>query len=116
MIRHIAMFLKSGIPIYNSEVSGTAVRKTRRRRSQAIVKRYAFHANTIKLFLQVSLVLKPGNSCINQLTSIAHEIYSSFDEGLEVRSVFLDISKAFDKVWPDGIISNYIRKFTKSFT
>ena len=47
---------------------------------------------------------KPGDSCINQLLSISHEIYSSFDEGLEVRSVFLDISKAFDKVWHDGII------------
>ena len=33
-------------------------------------------------------------------------IYSSFDEGLEARSVFLDISKAFDKVWHDGIIFN----------
>ena len=33
---------------------------------------------------------KPGDSCINQLLSITHEIYSSFDEGLEVRSVFLD--------------------------
>ena len=41
---------------------------------------------------------KPGDSCINQLLSITHEIYSSFDEGLEVRRVFLDISKAFDKV------------------
>ena len=41
---------------------------------------------------------KPGDSCINQLLSITHEIYNSFDEGLEVRSVFLDISKAFDKV------------------
>ena len=47
---------------------------------------------------------KPGDSCINQLLSITHEIYSSFDEGLEVRNVFLDISKAFDKVWHDGII------------
>ena len=47
---------------------------------------------------------KPGNSCINQLLSITHEIYESFDVGLEVRSVFLDISKAFDKVWHDGII------------
>ena len=41
---------------------------------------------------------KPGCSCINQLLSITHEIYSSFDNGFEVRSVFLDISKAFDKV------------------
>ena len=43
---------------------------------------------------------KPGDSCINQLLSTTHEIFQSFD----VRSVFLDISKAFDKVWHDGII------------
>ena len=47
---------------------------------------------------------KPGDSCINQLLSITHEIYKSFDVGLEVRSVFLDISKTFDKVWHDDII------------
>ena len=47
---------------------------------------------------------KLGDSCINQLLSITHEIYKSFDVGLEVRSVSLDISKAFDKVWHDGII------------
>ena len=47
---------------------------------------------------------KTGDSCINQLLSITHDIYSSLDKGLEVRSVFLDISKAFDKVWHDGII------------
>ena len=44
---------------------------------------------------------KPGDSCINQLLSIAHNIYKSFDDGYEVRGVFLDISKAFDKVWHD---------------
>ena len=47
---------------------------------------------------------EPGDSCINQLLSIIHEIYSSFDDRFEVRSVFLDISKAFDKVWHEGII------------
>ena len=52
---------------------------------------------------------KLGDSSINQLLSITHEIYSSFDEGLEVRSVFLDISKAFDKVWHDGIIFKLIQ-------
>ena len=35
----------------------------------------------------------------NQLLSITHGIHKSFDHGLEVRSRFLDISKAFDKVW-----------------
>ena len=47
---------------------------------------------------------KPGDSCINQLLCITHDIYESFDAGLKVRSVFLDIPKAFDKVWHDGII------------
>ena len=42
---------------------------------------------------------KPGDSCINQLLSITHEIYKSFDDGWEVRGAFLDISKAFDKDW-----------------
>ena len=45
------------------------------------------------------------DSCINQLLSINHEILSALDMGLEVRGIFLDISKAFDKVWHDGLIS-----------
>ena len=47
---------------------------------------------------------KPGDSCVNQLLSITHEIYQSFDDNLEVRAAFLDISKAFDKVWHKGLI------------
>ena len=47
---------------------------------------------------------KPGDSCINQLISITHEIYEALDAGLEIRSVFLDISKAFDKVWHEGVL------------
>ena len=44
------------------------------------------------------------DSCISQLLSITHEIYKSFEEGFEVRGVFLDISKAFNRVWHDGLI------------
>ena len=47
---------------------------------------------------------KQGDSCINQLLSIKHDIYQSLDQGYEVRGVFLDISKAFDKVWHKGLI------------
>ena len=49
----------------------------------------------------------PSDSCINQLLSITHKIFQSFDSTLflEVRSVFLDISKkAFDKVWYEGLL------------
>ena len=47
---------------------------------------------------------KQGDSCINQLLSITHDIYQSLDEGYEVPGVFLDISKAFDKVWHKGLL------------
>ena len=50
----------------------------------------------------------PGDSCITQLLSIIHEIQTAFDENptVDVRTVFLDISKAFDKVWHDGIMNS----------
>ena len=47
---------------------------------------------------------KPGDSCINRLITITHDIFKGFDDGLEIRGVFLDISKAFDKVWHGEII------------
>ena len=47
---------------------------------------------------------KPGDSCVNQLLSITHQIFKSLDNGHEVRSVFLDMYKAFDKVWHKGLI------------
>ena len=46
---------------------------------------------------------KQGDSCIYQLLSITHETYQSFDNGFEVRAIFLDISKAFDEVWHEGL-------------
>ena len=62
-----------------------------------------------EFFIQNNLItpnqsgFKTGDSCINQLISITHEIYKSFDDGYEVRGVFLDILKAFDKVWHQGL-------------
>ena len=43
----------------------------------------------------------PGDSFISQLLSIVRDINSSFDctPTQDVRGTFLDISKAFDKVW-----------------
>ena len=47
---------------------------------------------------------RPGDSAINQLLSITSEIYEAFENYDEVRAVFLDISKAFDKVWHKGLV------------
>ena len=44
--------------------------------------------------------------CVNQLFSLVHETYKSFDNflSLETRSEFLDMPKAFDRVWHEGLI------------
>ena len=49
---------------------------------------------------------RPGDSTVNQLLSITHTIFNAFDcnPPLDVRTVYLDISKAFDRVWHDGLI------------
>ena len=48
----------------------------------------------------------PGDSGTNQLISLVHDIHRAFDDNscLEVRAVFLDMSKAFDKVWHEGLL------------
>ena len=72
---------------------------------ERIIYNYIFESlTTNKLISDNQSAFKPGDSCVNQLLSITHEIYHSLDNGLKVRGVFLDTSKAFDKVWPEGLI------------
>ena len=49
---------------------------------------------------------RPSGSCVNQLLAITHDIFEASDcnPPLEVRSAFLDMSKAFDKVWYKGLL------------
>ena len=48
----------------------------------------------------------PGHTCIFQMLSIVHEIISSLDcnPTKNAGGVFLDMSKAFDKVWHEGLL------------
>ena len=60
--------------------------------------KYFIHFSADKLISKIQPGFQPGDSCIDQLLSITHELFTSFDNGLEVKNVFLDISKAFDEV------------------
>ena len=45
---------------------------------------------------------RPNNSVTNQL--LVDSIHSSLDLNLDVRSVFLDMSKAFERIWHEGLL------------
>ena len=47
----------------------------------------------------------PEDSTINQLTDMYSTFCQALDEGKEVRVVFCDISKAFERVWHRGILA-----------
>ena len=47
----------------------------------------------------------PGDSTVNQLLCIYNDSFSSFDKGITMQAVYLDISKAFDRVWHTGLLS-----------
>ena len=68
-----------------------------------------------KLFLTPCIDILPtisqsgfrlGDSTISQLLYITQKIYTAFEDfpSRESRAVFLDISKAFDKVWHEGLV------------
>ena len=64
------------------------------------------YLHTNKLITKNQSCFRPGDSTTNQLLYLVDEIHQAFDstKSLEVRTVFLDISKAFDKVWHDGLM------------
>ena len=68
------------------------------------IENYLFIKFFIELISPNQPGFKPGDSCTNQLLAITHEIYKSHDKGFAVRGDFLDISKAFDKVWHECLI------------
>ena len=56
-----------------------------------------FHDNNILTPLQSGFI--PGDSTTNQLTFLYNTFCQVLDSGKEVRVVFCNVSKAFDRVW-----------------
>jgi hypothetical protein len=46
----------------------------------------------------------PGSSTVTQLTEIYDQFCKAVSDGKEIRVVFLDIAKAFDRVWHQGLL------------
>ena len=71
-----------------------------------IFKNLYSYLNTNNLITKNQSGFRPSDSTTNQLLYLINEIHKAFENpnSLEVRAVFLDISKAFDKVWHDGLV------------
>ena len=63
-----------------------------------------FTANQIITSVQSGF--RKGDSCVSQLLAIVHNIHKDLDNmpSHDTRGIFLDMSKAFDKVWHKGLI------------
>ena len=61
-----------------------------------------FQRNNVITSLQSGFV--PGDSTVNQLVYLYNFFCQSIDSGKEVRAIFCDISKAFDRVWHRGLL------------
>ena len=60
------------------------------------------HDNGVLTPLQSGFI--PGDSTTNQLTFLYNTFCQALDSGKEIRVVFCDVSKAFDRVWNKGLL------------
>ena len=91
--------IKNYIPISLLSICGKIFEKI-------IFNKLYSYLNANNLITKIQSVFRPGDSTTNQLLYLVIEIHQAVEnpKSLEVRAVFLDISKAFDKVWHDGLI------------
>ena len=59
---------------------------------------------TTKYFTNVNLDFNLNDSTVNQLVEIYNTVILNMDKGKDIRFVFCYISKAFDKVWHNGLL------------
>ena len=68
------------------------------------------HKHMFNFFLNQHAIISlqsgfvPGDSTVNQLVDIHNTFCKALDDGKEVRAIFLDVSKAFDRVWHKGLL------------
>ena len=72
---------------------------------RAVYKHIYNHILSNNILTDFQSGFRPRDSTVNQLASIYNAFCEALDNGKEVRVVFCDISKAFDRVWHAGLLS-----------
>lgn len=72
---------------------------------EKIVHKHLFNfLSSHKIITNLQSGFVPGDSTVNQLVTIYDTFCKALDDGKEVRAVFCDVSKAFDRVWHRGLL------------
>ena len=61
-----------------------------------------FHTHHVITILQSGFV--PGDSTVSQLADVYNTFCKALDDGKEVRAIFCDIGKVFDRVWHNSFV------------
>ena len=97
--------LKGGDPAVPSNYRPISLLSNLDKALERLVFKYLYNHfldNNILTSLQSGF--RPGDSTVNQLTYLYDTFCHALDSGKEIRVVFCDISKAFDRVWHSELI------------
>ena len=73
-------------------------------------KRLQFHLETNGLINQTQSGFRKHRSTEDQIAYLTQEIENGFQEKKKTLAVFVDLTKAFDKVWKDGLLLKLLKK------
>ncbi|GBN53794.1 RNA-directed DNA polymerase from mobile element jockey [Araneus ventricosus] len=82
---------------------------------QVILTRFNDHLNENNLLCPEQFGFRPNLSTTHQLVRVTEYITEGFTKKQKTGAVFLDIQKAFDRVWKDGLIHKLITLNTPQY-
>jgi len=104
-IANVCPIFRKGDPSLASNYRPISLLNTTEKVFERILHKHIFNfLRANEFFAPTQSGFLPGDSTVNQLTYIYDTFCRALDNGLEVRVVFFDISKAFDKVWHKGLL------------
>ena len=102
---NVCAIFKKGDPTIPSNYRPISLLNTMEKVFERIMFKHMFNFfRDTQFFTPSQSGFMPGDSTVNQLSYLYNTFCHALDNGLEVRVIFFDISKAFDKVWHRGLL------------
>ena len=104
-VSNVCPIFKSGDPSFPSNYRPLSLLNRIEKVLERVIFKHVFnHLKDNNFITSHQSGFMPGDSTVNQVTSIYNNICKVLDDCLEFRVVFFDISKALNKVWHKGLL------------